>query len=90
MNSLAEGTREAEWEMRKCNVEMGKWGKSVGEKWKGRTLFWEEVVALEARAEAIEGLAGLADPKSDGVESSAQGSHSRVVVAVVLVSVVVA
>jgi len=38
----------------------------------------EEIVALEATAEAIDGLAGLSDPKSDGVESSAQGSHSAV------------
>lgn len=42
------------------------------------TLFLKEVVALETRAEAIDGLAGLADPKSDGVESSAQGSHSAI------------
>lgn len=42
------------------------------------TLFLKEVVALETRAEAIDGLAGLADPKSDGVENSAQGSHSAV------------
>ena len=40
-----------------------------------RTLFLEEVVALETGAEAIKGLAGLADPESDGVECSAQCSH---------------
>ena len=39
------------------------------------TLFLEEVVALETGAEAIKGLAGLADPESDGVECSAQCSH---------------
>lgn len=40
-----------------------------------RTLFLEVVVALEAATEAINGLAGLADPESDGVNCLAQGPH---------------
>jgi hypothetical protein len=35
----------------------------------------EVVVALEAAAEAIKGLAGLADPESDGVDCFSQRSH---------------
>ena len=35
----------------------------------------EVVVALEARAETINGLAGLANPESDGVYGFAQGPH---------------
>lgn len=40
-----------------------------------RTLFLEEVIALETRTETINGLASFADPESDGVESSSQRSH---------------
>lgn len=39
------------------------------------TLLLEVVVALEAAAEAINGLAGLANPESDGVYRSSQGPH---------------
>lgn len=39
------------------------------------TLFLEKVVSLEAGAEAIESLAGLPNPESDGVESPSQGAH---------------
>lgn len=53
-------------------IKMNKNGKGLGVE---PTLFLEVVVALEARAETIDGLAGLADPESDGVESSAQRSH---------------
>ena len=35
----------------------------------------EVVVALEAAAEAVNGLAGLADPESDGVDCFSQRSH---------------
>lgn len=42
-----------------------------------RKLFLEVVVALEAGTEAVNGLAGLADPESNGVDCSAQGPHRR-------------
>lgn len=38
-------------------------------------MLLEVVVALEARAETINGLAGLANPESDGVYGFAQGPH---------------
>lgn len=38
------------------------------EKWIKLTLLLKIVVALEAAAEAIEGLAALANPESDGVD----------------------
>lgn len=40
-------------------------------------MLLEVVVALEAGTEAINGLAGLADPETDGVDCSAQGPHLR-------------
>lgn len=43
----------------------------------GHTLLLEVVISLEARAEAIDGLAGLADPESDGVDCSSEGPHLR-------------
>lgn len=42
-----------------------------------RQLFLEVVIALEAAAEAIKGLAGFADPESDGVDCFPQCSHLR-------------
>lgn len=38
-------------------------------------MFLEVVIALEAAAEAIKGLAGFADPESDGVDCFPQCSH---------------
>lgn len=40
-----------------------------------RQLFLEVVIALEAAAETIDGLAGLADPESNGVDCSSQRPH---------------
>lgn len=40
-------------------------------------MFLEVVVALEVGTKAINGLAGLADPKFSDVDYSAQGSHLR-------------
>lgn len=39
------------------------------------TLLLEVVAALETAAEAIDGLAGLTDPESDGVDCFSQGPH---------------
>lgn len=41
------------------------------------TLFLEVVVALEAASEPIDGLAGLPNPKSDGVDRFPQRPHAR-------------
>lgn len=41
------------------------------------TLLLEIVVALKAAAETIKGLAGLADPESDGVNCSSKRTHFR-------------
>lgn len=40
-----------------------------------RQLFLEKVVALEAGAKAIEGLAGFPDPEANSVEGSAKRTH---------------
>lgn len=42
---------------------------------RGFTLLLEVVVALEAAAETINGLAGLTNPESDGVYGFSKGSH---------------
>ncbi|KAK8648959.1 hypothetical protein V6N13_129701 [Hibiscus sabdariffa] len=44
------------------------------------TLFLEIVVALEAAAEAIESLTGLANPESNGVNGFAKGSHLQLLI----------
>lgn len=57
-------------------MELEKKGKSrVLER--GITLLLEVVVALEAGAEAIDCLPGLANPESDGVDRFAQRPHLR-------------
>lgn len=55
-------------EYRESKIECSNWG---------HTLLLEVVISLEARAEAIDGLAGLADPESDGVDCSSEGPHLR-------------
>lgn len=55
-------------EIKRIEIECSNWG---------HTLLLEVVTSLEARAEAIDGLAGFADPESDGVDCSSDGPHLR-------------
>lgn len=62
--------------MKEMRGYLGSSERKLGHEEKKRiTLLLEVVVALEARAETINGLAGLANPESDGVYGFAQGPH---------------